>query len=77
MNSKNFALERDNEKMEINAELWAEVLLLAQKNGWVSNKPSYYYLASDLSWTSWPPATREVRRLYQFSYEIKNLLSIS
>ena len=44
-NPKNLILERGGEKVEINPELWAEALLLAENFGWVPNKLRMYYLS--------------------------------
>jgi len=44
-NRKNLVLDRDKEKIEINMELWAEALLLAEDHGWVPIKPRTRYLA--------------------------------
>ena len=56
---KKLVLERINDNIEITMELWAEALLLAQKYGWVSNKPSYFYLACNE-----PLADEEARAIH-------------
>jgi len=40
-------LERGEEHLTIDAETWANVLLVASKWGWRASRPTYFFLASD------------------------------
>jgi hypothetical protein len=44
-----FMLERGKDFIEIEPEMWAEILLYLSKRGWQPSTPSYWFLATDLN----------------------------
>jgi hypothetical protein len=41
-------LERGQDRLALDAPVWAEVLLVASKWGWQPSRPTFYFLGSDV-----------------------------
>jgi len=45
------SLERESERLELAPAMWAEILLLASRWGWRTERPTYFFLGQEVQVT--------------------------